>query len=105
MKKMRWWQHVPVLLRSSREPKCSSDHSSAGWAIQPYKAQVVASSETGSSQAISRYRGEIDVGADDIIIIIVIIIVIVIIIIIIDKASEWTKYLASIIFYYNEGGW
>ena len=25
--------------------------------------------------------------------------------IIIDKASEWTKYLASIIFYYNEGGW
>ena len=68
---------------------------------------MVASSETGSSPAISRYRGEIDVGADDIIIIIVIIIVIVIIIIIIiiDKASEWTKYLASIIFYYNEGGW
>ena len=42
MKKTRWWQHVPVLLRSSREPECSSDHSSAGWAIQPYKAQVVA---------------------------------------------------------------
>ena len=64
---------------------------------------MVARSETGSSPAISRYRGEIDVGADDIIIIIVIIIVF--IIIIIDKASEWTKYLASIIFYYNEGGW
>ena len=42
MKKTRWWQHVPVLLRSSREPECSSDHSSAGWAIQPYKTQVVA---------------------------------------------------------------
>ena len=65
---------------------------------------MVASSETGSSPAISRYRGEIDVGADDIIIIIIVIII-VIIIIIIDKASEWTKYLASIIFYYNEGGW
>ena len=41
---------------------------------------MVASSETGSSPAISQYRGEIDVEADDIIIIIIVI----------EKASEWT---------------
>ena len=68
MKKTRWWQHVPVLLRSSREPECSSDHSSAGWAIQPYKAQVVANSETVSSPVIGRYRGEKEEKEDIIII-------------------------------------
>ena len=92
MKKTRWWQHVPVLLRSSREPECSSDHSSAGWGFQPYKAQVVANSETGSSPVIGRYRGEKEEKED------------IIIIIIFDKAPNGLLILACIIFYYNEGG-